>query len=174
MLSASGSGVGQYNTTSSPRKALDQNSETNYISFGSCPDRTVSKSCGIDTGLSVVPNQGATLLLAIQFTTNIDTPASDPLNITIEGSNETFSALMFGKSWSLIYSGSTGLDKDPGRSMKGAVQCFNNTFWYTAYRILVTSKRDISDSIQYAEVRLIGHDNPNNGEHSYFLIVVVI
>ena len=171
VFSAIGSAIGKYNTTSPPQNALDQNSETDYMSVGSCLNRIASRSCGIDTGFFVIPIQGATLLSAIQFTTNADIAASDPLTITIEGSNEAFSALMFGRSWSLIYSGPTGLDKDPGRSMKGAVQCINNTVWYTSYRILVISKRDVSDSVRYGEVTLIGHENSNNGKHILLFLV---
>ena len=167
VLSTSGLGVGKYNASSPPRNILDQNNINNYISFGSCSNGTVSNSCGIDTGFIVVPIQGATLLLGIQFTTNIYTAASDPLTITIEGSNATLSKLMLGKSWSLIYNGSTGLDEDPGRSLRGVDQCIkNNTIWYTSYRLLVISKRDISDSVQYGEVKLFGRDNPKRGKHS--------
>lgn len=168
LLSTSELGVGRYNATSSSRNILDQNSANNYISFGSCVVGKASNSCGIDTGFIVVPLQGATLLLGIQFTTNTGSRASDPLTITIEGSNETLSALMFGRSWSLIYKDSTGLDIDPGRSMPGVDQCIkNNTIWYTSYRVLVTSKRDISDSVQYSEVKLFGRQNPNRGEHNF-------
>lgn len=166
-LAAAGSGVGTYAVTSSPGNVLDQNGDTGYISFGSCSNDTISKSCGVDTGLIIIPEQGATLLLAVQFTTNGDAPESDPFSVTIEGSNQAFSTTLNWKNWSLIYNGSTGLDVDPGRTINGLLQCItNNTIWYTSYRILVTSKRGISSSVQYNEVKLYGRDNPNKGKHS--------
>ena len=166
-LAAAGLGVGTYAATSSPGNVLDQNGDTGYISFGSCPNNTISKSCGVNTGLLIIPQQGATLLLAVQFTTNGDALESDPSNVTIEGSNRAFSTVMDGKSWSLIYNGSTGLDVDPGRTVNGLLQCFtNNTIWYTSYRILVTSKRGTSSSVQYNELKLYGRDNPNKGKYS--------
>lgn len=168
VFSAAGSGVGKYAPASPPQDIFDRDLGSDYISFGSCSNGTVSKSCGINTGFIVMPEQGTTLLLAIRLTTSRDISASDPLTITIEGSNGTLSALMLGKSWSLIYNGSTGLDVDPGRTTSGLVQCIiNNAIWYASYRVLVTSKRGISGSVQYSEVKLFGHENPNKGKHAF-------
>ena len=168
VFSAAGSGVGKYAATSPPQEIFDRDIGSDYISFGSCSNGTVSKSCGINTGFIVMPEQGATLLLAIRFTTSRSMFAGDPLTITIEGSNGTLSALMLGKSWSLIYNGSTGLDVDPGRATSGLVQCIiNNAIWYASYRVLVTSKRGISGSVQYSELKLFGRENPNKGKFSF-------
>ena len=124
-------------------------------------------SCGIGTGFIVIPQQGATLLKAIQFIASVDMAANDPLTITIEGSNATFPIFMLGKSWSSIYNDSTGLDADPGRGADGLIQCIpNNAIWYTSYRVLVTSKRGASNSVQYSGVRLLGQENPNKGKIS--------
>lgn len=180
LLSAAGAGVGKYSVTSPPQNIFDQDTGSSYISFGSCADGAVAQVCGINTGFIVMPEQGPTLLLAIRFTTSRGISASDPLTITIEGSNGTFSELKFGKSWSLIYNGSTGLDEDPGRTTNGLAQCiFNNSIQYTGYRVLVTSKRGISDSVQYSEVKLFGHGNPNKGKHSFvfsleFYFVIIL
>lgn len=85
-------------------------------------------------------------------------PERDPLTITIEGSNQSISALMLGSSWTLIYNGSTGLNPDPGRNNSGIIQNMsNNTSWYTSYRILVTSKRHISDAVHFGEIELLGY-----------------
>jgi hypothetical protein len=40
-------------------------------------------------------------------------PARDPMTITIEGSNQPSSVLLFGSNWTLIYSGTSGFDSDP-------------------------------------------------------------
>ena len=143
---------------------MDQDRSTKYLSFGNCDGYQPTIDCGVDTGFYVTPQRGPTLLVAIQFTTASDEPGRDPLGVTIEGSNTT-SALMRGTSWSLIYSGSTGLGKDPGRGTDGPIQCIsNNVIWYTSYRVLVTSKRGASNSVQYSEVRLLGQENPNKGK----------
>ena len=167
-LAAPGSGVGKYNAEYPPRNILDQDTKSTYSSFGSCPYGTVSISCGIRTGFIVTPRQAVSLLLAIRFSTSVDMPASDPLTITIEGSNASSSTLILGDRWSLIYNGSSGLDVDPGRSTNGVVQCItNNTIWYTSYPVLVTSKRGSSYSVQYSMLRLYGYGIPNEGKSSF-------
>ena len=147
-----------------PIKALDQRSSTMYLILGNCYAGENQSYCGINTGLYVTPIQGPTLLKAFQFTTAGDAPGRDPLTITIEGSTAPSSALMLGTSWSLIYNASTGLELDPGRAANGIIQCIlSNTIWYTSYRILVTATRNVSNSVQYNEVRLLGYENPNKG-----------
>ena len=156
-LATAGSIAGNYPTGEGPQLALDQNYVTKYLSFGNCSGSGNEIDCGINTGFYVTPKQGPTLLLGIQFTTANDNPTRDPLSITVEGSNATSSTLMLGTSWSLIYTVLTGLDEDPGRRFDGLFQCIpSNAIWYTSYRILVTSKRDSSSSVQYSEVKLFG------------------
>jgi hypothetical protein len=79
-------------------------------------------------------------------------PERDPLTITIEGSNQSISALMLGSSWTLIYNTSTGLNPDPGRNNSGIIQNMTNN---TSYRILVISKRNISDAVHFGEIELL-------------------
>ena len=148
-----------------PANALDQDDNTKYLNFGACAHGGSQAICGLNTGLYVTPIQGPTLLKAFQFTTAGDAPERDPLTITIEGSNATSSALMLGTSWSLIYNASSGLDTDPGRRANGSRQyILSNTIWYTSYRILVTKKRNESNSNQYAEIQLLGCKEPNQGK----------
>ena len=166
-MATPGTGVGNYIAHEMPQCALDQNIRTKYINFGGCSKYIVGEDCGTNTGFYVTPQQGATLLLAIQFTTANDFLERDPLSITIEGSNVTSSALMLGASWSLISSISTGLEIDPGRQTDGRFVCLAETVvWYTSYRILVTSIRDINNSVQYSEVKLFGYSNPNTTQNS--------
>ena len=158
------SGIAQYQSSEGPGKAFDQNSGTKYLLYGSCSAVANPDYCGINNGLHVSPQQGLTLLLAIQFTTGSDNPDRDPLSITIEGSNATSSALMLGTSWSLVYNGSTGLNVDPGRQNNSLSQCIpHNANWYLSYRLLVTSTRSVSSDVQYSEVKLFGYVNPNQG-----------
>ena len=160
-----GNAAGNYDSNGVPRYALDQSSATKYTSFGECSESRYNPDCGTNTGFYMTPQQGATLLQAVQFTTAGDLPIRDPLSITIEGSNATWSALMRGASWSLIGTLSTGLDADPGRKADGLRQCLHkNTMWYTSYRILVTSVRGSPNSVQYSEVKLFGYENPNKGK----------
>lgn len=165
-LATSDSPIVNYVGYEGPKYALDKDRLTKYVNFGNCTVGTSQLDCGLNTGFYLTPQQGATLLLGIQFTTASDDSSRDPLSITIEGSNATSSALMLGTSWSLIYHSSTGLDMDPGRTMDGTFQCiFVNKNWYTSYRVLVASKRGESNSVQYAEVVLFGHKVPDKGKN---------
>jgi hypothetical protein len=171
ILSTPGEGVGGYIAKEKPQYSLDQNNNTKYLSFGNCNRSDLTLYCGLDTGFHVTLQQGATLLTAFQLTTAGDFPDRDPLGVTIEGSNATDSALSSGTSWSLIFSGSTGLEKNIGRGADGLIQCIpNNVVWYTSYRVLVTSKRGSSNSVQYSEVRLLGQENPSKGKLFLFRI----
>ena len=166
-MATPGGASGNYVFDQAPRCVLDQNNSTKYTNFGDCFLYGRYQDCGTNTGFFVTLQQGATLLLAIQFTTANDNPIYDPMSITIEGSNATSSALMLGASWSFIYSVSTGLEVNPGRQADGLFLCLPaNVIWYTSYRILVTSVRDIGDRVQYSEVKLFGYDNPFKGKIS--------
>jgi hypothetical protein len=81
----------------------------------------------------------------------------DPLMITIEGSNYNESELTFGKSWTLIYNGTTGLTNDPGTRNFGMLQLASTLLMpFTSYRLLVTSKRSESNAVSYSEFQMMG------------------
>ncbi len=103
--------------------------------------------------------RGISLLASIRFCAAPSLPERDPMTITIEGSNQpSSSALLLGSSWNLIYNGSSGLNSDPGRTSFGMTQTIpNNVLWYNSYRLLITSKRNISNAVQYSEVQLFGY-----------------
>jgi hypothetical protein len=152
-----GSGVGNYVAAENSSNAFDLNPATKYNSYGPRTSASAfSDACDVNTGAYFTPSGGSSLLQSIQFCAANDSPNRDPLTVTVEGSNGPSSALTFGSSWSLIYNGSTGLDTDPGRTTYGIIQNISNSVWYLSYRVLVTSKRDIEDSCQYAEVHLVG------------------
>lgn len=147
--------MGCYPVNEEPARGFDGNTSTKYLSFGSCLNTSsVDMFCGINTGFHVTPSTGATIVRSLRIRTGNDFELRDPLTMTFEGSNQTGSALLLGSSWALIYNGSTGLTTDPGRGTHGMMQTFSNSIVYASYRILMTSKRNISNSIQYSEIQL--------------------
>ena len=142
--------------------AIDNNLNTKYLNFGgpTCVGCS-STTEGIDTGFIVLPAiSDATVARAIIFATANDLAARDPLTVTLEGSTASdASSLSQGSSWTLLYTGSSGIsgDVDPGRLVYGNPQNFPNTTPYRSYRLLVTSRRGAANSIQYAECHILGY-----------------
>jgi len=143
-----------------PQQAFDGNTTTKYVNFGVC-NSTVGAStttCGQNTGLYFSPQRGISLILGFRFCAANSYPLRDPIIVAIEGSNQPFTALTLGSSWSLIYNGSSGLDIDPNRYTCGVTQWLsNNSIWYTSYRILVYSKRGVGNFVQYSELELLSY-----------------
>jgi hypothetical protein len=103
----------------------------------------------------VTTQQGPFVLKAFRISTGIVRAARDPMIVTIEGSNQNSSALIFGSSWTLIYNGTSGLATDPGRTSLGVQQTIlNNTLPFTSYRFLVVTKRGYDICTEYSEVQL--------------------
>ncbi len=154
--SSPGSGAGQYPSGEGPANAIDM-TLAKYLNFGNGDGGVSSPTKGVGTGFYVTPSVGATILSAFQFQTGNDNPARDPLTITLEGSNALGADLALGASWTLLYSGTTGLDAFAGsRNTFGASQTLTGLGAYTSYRVLVTSQRGSDNSVQYDEVRLFG------------------
>lgn len=153
------SAPGSYDPGKGPANAIDGDLGTKYCIYNSVYSGTTA-----DTGFYVTPSKGASIVTSIQFATGDDAPGRDPLLITLEGSNSS-GDLTLGSAWTLIYSGSAGLDTDPGRGASGAMQTIANTNAYTSYRLLVASTRDTSGwyLTQYAEVNLGGTIVPEPG-----------
>jgi hypothetical protein len=110
--------------------------------------------CGLNTGLYLKLSQDPVLVTGLQVCTANDFPERDPLTVTLEGSNESGTALTVGTSWYLIYNGTTGLQSNPGRGICGTVQSFNNSIQFKSYRFLVSGKRAMSNCVQYSELQL--------------------
>ncbi len=158
MVSVSGSGVGDYYSSQIPIYACDNIISTIYTNFGNCNSTCNLTTCGLNTGFYRTPQRGASLLIGLLVCTGSGLNQRDPITITLEGSNEAVSALTLGSSWTLIYSGPSGLATDPGRSACGIAQLFpSNTVWYTSYRFLVTSKRGADSCASYSEVQFFGY-----------------
>lgn len=157
--SLSGSSVGNYFPSEEPDNILDRNITTKYTNFGYCNVSLMTSTftCGVNTGFYLTLQRGAMTLVGMRFITASSMRERDPLTMTVEGSNQAPSTLTQGSSWTLIYNGSTGLVSDPGRGNSGTIQNFTNSISYSSYRVLVTSVRNFTYAVQYAEVELIGY-----------------
>jgi hypothetical protein len=114
--------------------------------------------CGVNTGFYVYSDRPASLLVAFRFQAADNYPDRDPIDMTIEGSNQNVSALLLGSSWRLIYNGTSGLDVTPARRTLGpTIWLSDNVIWYTSYRILILSKRNVGNTVQYSELELLGY-----------------
>ncbi|CAF3660882.1 unnamed protein product [Rotaria socialis] len=161
----SGTGMGQYPTNPNkemPVQAFDGNANTKYTSFGpckldNCKGNLFPENCGLNTGLYLALQQGATFIVGLQLSTGNDFPRRDPIMVTLEGSNQSGTNLTLGSSWTLIYSGRSGLATDPGRTMSGPIVFFPNSRQYTSYRFLVTASRASDCAVQYSELQLFGY-----------------
>jgi hypothetical protein len=154
--SSVGSGAGQYPSTSTPAKAIDDDAATKYLNFGNGSSSISSASKGVGTGLIVTPALGPSVVTGIQVATAADTPTRDPLRVSIEGTN-AMTNLDSGSSWTLIADNvNLGIDADPGRQMFGPVAAFANTTAYRSYRVIVKAQRGSDTAVQYAEMNLVG------------------
>jgi hypothetical protein len=159
-ISTPGVGSGNFLKNETPSNALDGDPFTKYRSLGGCeePHNASSSSCGLNTGLQFTFKIWSPLVVALKFRTANDFLERDPITISLEGSNQDASVLCRGSSWTLIYAGSSGLHDITGRWSFGTMQLmFDNVVWYRNYRLLVTSKRNVSNSVQYADVELFGY-----------------
>ena len=151
---------GQYpNSNEQPTCACDYNVSTKYTNFGRANISTDLPLAGLGTGFYVTMNVGACVVTGIQFATGNDYPERDPLIMTLEGSNVVNASLLSkGSSWTLIYSGPTGIPNTtiPSRNTYVDPQYFTNTVRYTSYRFIMTSQRNNSIALQYSEAHLLG------------------
>jgi hypothetical protein len=60
----------------------------------------------------------------------------NPLTMTIEGSNAVGGDLLAGANWTLLYSGTAGMDALTGQYENGNPVAFTNATDYTSYRVL--------------------------------------
>ncbi|CAF2695067.1 unnamed protein product [Rotaria sp. Silwood2] len=160
---STGGDNGVYSTVSEqPPKAIDGFLSTKYLNFGNngAPEN-IRNNSGANTGFFVVPSiSNASVAVAIRFATANDFPNRDPITVTLEGTNvTTIEALHLGSSWTLIYSGPTGINSTtaPARSRYVPQQNFSNTIAFRSYRLLITSQRGLADCVQYAEAQILGY-----------------
>ncbi len=131
-----------------PAFAIDRGIASKYRNFGE-----------VFTGFVVSPSIGAgnfgTLVTKISFATALDAPERAPLTFTLEGTN---SGNLLTGTYTLIASGSTGLDTDPGWGTYGPVQTFGAVGSFLSYRVIFPTVRNsaTADSMQVGEVAIIG------------------
>jgi hypothetical protein len=169
--------IGVYNTTAGgsigginasfsvpaeyPLYAIDNSTSTKYLNNGVNAGGLTAYQPGLNTGFYVSPVfSTASIALALLFATANDVPDRDPITVTLEGTNVT-NAVSFnlGSSWTLLYSGPTGINAtvDPGRLTFVAQQNFANTLAFRSYRLLVTSQRGNTSCVQYSEAQILGY-----------------
>ncbi|CAF1390573.1 unnamed protein product, partial [Didymodactylos carnosus] len=91
-----------------PLNAVDDVT-TKYVNFGWGNISTSSAAQGVGAGFYVTPLNGVSVLKGILFATASDAEERAPLTCTIEGSNYTTALLTNGYTWTLLYSGTTGI-----------------------------------------------------------------
>ncbi|CAF1316762.1 unnamed protein product [Adineta steineri] len=144
-----------WNTTAA---ALDGNLNTEYTNHGICSGYSpLQDECGIKTGFYITFKSKPFILVQFRMATFQNSPPRDPNTITIEGSNNKESDLVFGTSWTKIYDGDTSLAKNPGRRVYGGTQTMpNNSLSFASYRIIITSKRGKHNCVSYSEFEMAG------------------
>jgi alpha-L-fucosidase 2 len=111
---------------------------------------------GVHSGLVVVPGIGSSIVTALRLATAGDVPNRDPVQITLEGSNDPNASTANGSGFTLLYQGDSGLGSVMERDHWGETISFDNTHAYTAYRLLIVQTRGKPDGAQFAELQLLG------------------
>jgi hypothetical protein len=120
------------------------------ISFDSPPGAGAGTAGNYTLGVVSGPN--VTVVTGLRLTTANDAPERDPMTFTLEGTD----CDPLAGGWTLIASGSTGFETDPGRNITGAIIPIANANPYRHYRLLFPTVRDVSaNSMQIAEVELL-------------------
>ena len=116
---------------------LDGNSATKYLNFDK-----------LNTGFTVTPAAGATIISGISITTANDSPERDPLTYQIWGSND-------GVFFELVASGTFNIT---ATRFASSSYSFANTNPYTSYKVVFPTVVDATkaNSMQVADVGLLG------------------
>ncbi|CAF1131281.1 unnamed protein product [Adineta steineri] len=156
LRASAGTSMGHYWYTESPQNVFDGNLTSGICSYGRCNYIYDADDCGQNTGLYATAQDGAFILSGFRIAAGHLNRNRDPLLITIEGSNLAGSTLTLGSSWTLIYSGTSGLSIDPGRNAFGQTQVIaNNNLAFTSYRILIIRKHGYDTCVGISEIQLL-------------------
>jgi hypothetical protein len=147
-------GYGTYLPNQSPETLFDNTNKTKYSSRGNSSNGS-NNIAGLNTGFYVTVQKCQAVLTGFSFLPGFGTSTSDPLNVTIEGSNAA--NLTIGINWDHIYNGPTGLMNIADRSEAGYTQTVTPSKSYISYRFLITAKAGTSDFVTYAGVNLFGY-----------------
>src|SRR3954463_2097020 len=114
--------------------AIDNNPATKYLNFDK-----------LNTGFSVTPSSGSSVVKGLALVSANDAPERDPASFTLEGSNNG------GTTWTMIASGA--VPAFTARFQERVVS-FPNTVAYTSYRLLfpTVANANAANSMQIAEV----------------------
>lgn len=156
--SVPGNGTGNYPLGQGPNACIDF-ANTTYLNYGNVGYNTsgMTNTAGVGTGVFTTPQVGASIVQSIKFQAGNDSADRDPLSITLEGSNATGTNLYIGSSWTLLYTGPTGLEPfNVTRLAWGDLQNFTNTQSFTSYRMIVTAQRGVDYCVEFAEMHLYG------------------
>jgi alpha-L-fucosidase 2 len=145
-----------------PTDAIDGDLTTKYFNKG----QGDSSPGGVNTGLVVMPCVGGSIVTGIRLGTGNDAPDRDPVQISLEGSNDPTATSAGGMGFVVIYQGPSGLDHTSDRCHWGETVSFENTQAYKAYRLLVTQTRGNAGATQYAEIALLGVPTVPGASHS--------
>ncbi len=109
----------------------------------------------VNTGFTVTPSVGATIVTGISLESANDAPERDPASFTVEGSNDD------GATFELIASGD--VPAFPDRFTKVIIP-FANTQPYETYRVIFPTVADeaAANSMQISEVELLGTVAPQD------------
>jgi hypothetical protein len=143
-------GVNNFPGTESATNTIDGATGTKYLNFAE-----------VNVGFIVtIPN--SSVVTGFQFTAANDAAERDPISVTIEGASASDpSSAAANATWTLLYSGPSGLASDPGRQTNGAVISVANGAGFNTYRLLVTDVRNqaTANSMQFSEVQFFGLTN---------------
>jgi len=140
---------GDWPSQERPELAIDDRANTKYLHF---------VRNGESTGFRVTPAIGPSVVSGVAFTTANDSPARDPIEFELHGSNESING-----PYQLIIRGGIHDFKQPWpwpRNEKTATPIlFSNTTAYRHYQVLFPAIRDPVDAsgncMQIAEVELL-------------------
>ena len=145
-------GLSNYHPNDNVQNAIDGTSGAKYLNFAK-----------ENSGVIVSRADGKpTILDTLTFTTANDIPDRDPLTWEVYGTSDPVMSLDnstgSAENWTLIDSGITGFDTDPGRETTGAAQAVSNTTAYNAYRLVFPSQRQTAGigEIQIGEILFEG------------------
>ncbi|CAF3975819.1 unnamed protein product [Rotaria magnacalcarata] len=163
LATESSTGSGTYFTGKSPNNLFDDKLSTIYSARG-FSSSGVNLYAGLGTGFYMTVAQCQPVLLGFQFGHAYNLSEREPLTVTVEGTNCV--NLLSCLSWTLLYTGSTGLDIQVNSSQYGKYQSISNSVIYNSYRFLTTSKRNSSNFISYSEVQLFGYSSQTSSQTS--------
>lgn len=126
--------------------AFDDTTGTKYLNFDE-----------LNTGLTVTPVKGASVVTGVRFSTANDADNRDPMTFVLEGATSP------GGPWTLIASGNTGLPTarltaGPNIIFTNATTGeYTNATAYTSYRLRFPTVRDsaVANSMQISEISLL-------------------